>query len=91
MKKPAILPRRLQKSMKYTTVGDIVNTAARLESYDKTLGKDSPWRVLIGDTTQGYLNRQFITKKIGEADLKGKNDRIKIYRVFEEAIQQPDN
>jgi len=77
--------------MKYTTVGDIVNTAARLESYDKTLGKDSPWRVLIGDTTQGYLNRQFITKKIGEADLKGKNDRIKIYRVFEEAIQQPDN
>ncbi len=68
--------------MKYTTVGDIVNTAARLESYDKELAKESPWRVLIGDATEQYLNGQFNTKKIGEADLKGKNEKIKVYRVF---------
>jgi adenylate cyclase len=77
--------------MKYTTVGDIVNTAARLESYDKELAKGSPWRVLVGDVTQHYLNGQFNTKKIGEADLKGKNEKIKVYRVFskkKEPIQE---
>ncbi len=68
--------------MKYTTVGDIVNTAARLESYDKDLAKESPWRILIGDATHQHLNGQFYTEKIGEADLKGKNDKINVYRVF---------
>jgi adenylate cyclase len=68
--------------MKYTTVGDIVNTAARLESYDKDLARESPWRVLIGDVTRQYLNGEFYTQKIGEVDLKGKNDQIKVYRVF---------
>jgi len=68
--------------MKYTTVGDIVNTAARLESYDKNLAKESPWRVLIGDVTHQHLDGQFYTEKIGEVDLKGKNDKINVYRVF---------
>lgn len=68
--------------MKYTTVGDIVNTAARLESYDKDLGRESAWRVLVGDTTHTYLNGQFTTEKIGQADLKGKNEKIDVYRVL---------
>ncbi len=69
--------------MKYTTVGDIVNIAARLESYDKNFAKNNPWRILIGETTLGCLNGQFNTKMIGEADLKGKNKKIKIYQIFQ--------
>ena len=41
--------------MKYTTVGDTINIASRLESYDKDLGKESLCRILIGESTLRYL------------------------------------
>ena len=68
--------------MKYTTVGDVVNIAARLESYDKDLARDNPWRILIGEATLTLLNSRFNTRMIGEAGLKGKNEKINIYQVL---------
>ena len=72
--------------LKYTTVGDTVNIASRLESFDKELVDpelaDSPCRILIGETTQRYLGHQFQTKIVGEANLKGKDERVTIYRVI---------
>jgi adenylate cyclase len=72
--------------LKYTTVGDTVNIASRLESFDKELFdpdlRDSPCRILIGETTLHYLDQQFQTKKIGEANLKGKDEMVTIYRVI---------
>ena len=69
--------------MKYTTVGDNVNIAARLESYDKNLGADQPWRILIGETTYNHLpGRLFNTRFVTKADLKGINKKVSIYRVF---------
>lgn len=68
--------------LKYTTVGDTVNVAARLESYDKDLAKDSPCRILIGENTLQYLNNQFMTKRIGQVSLKGKDEKISIHRVI---------
>ncbi len=68
--------------MKYTTVGDIVNIASRLESFNKDIARKNPWRILIGKATLNYLNGQFHIQMIGEAGLKGKNEKINIYRVF---------
>ncbi|MCM2283214.1 MAG: adenylate/guanylate cyclase domain-containing protein [Desulfobacula sp.] len=68
--------------MKYTTVGDVVNIAARLESYDKDLARENPWRILIGEATLKFLNGQFNTRMIAEAGLKGRNEKINIYRVL---------
>ena len=72
--------------LKYTTVGDTVNIASRLESFDKELVDpelaDSPCRILIGETTLHYLGHQFQTKIVGEANLKGKDERVTIYRVI---------
>lgn len=68
--------------MKFTTVGDIVNIAARLESYDKDLARNNPWRVLIGEATYNHLNGQFNTHMVGKSDLKGKDEKITIYRVL---------
>jgi adenylate cyclase len=68
--------------MQYTTLGDSVNIAARLESYDKTLAKESPCRILIGESTLKYTGERFRTEKIGEAGFKGMQKRVTIYRVL---------
>jgi adenylate cyclase len=66
--------------MKYTTIGDTVNTAARLESFDKDLVlpqlATSPCRILIGDSTLQYLGEQFETLRVGDMSLKGKATKI---------------
>lgn len=68
--------------LKYTTVGDTVNIAARLESYDKEFAKEKLCRILISDTTLHYLNGQFKVEKIGEVYLKGKRKKVAIYHVL---------
>ena len=68
--------------MKYTTVGDTVNTAARLESYDKDFARESLCRILIGESTIKYLGNQFKTCRVGEGILKGKDQKITIYQLF---------
>jgi adenylate cyclase len=72
--------------LKYTTVGDTVNIASRLESFDKELIDpdlaDSPCRILIGETTLRYLDRQFQTKRVGDTNLKGKDEKVIIHRVI---------
>ena len=79
--------------LKYTTMGDTVNVASRLESFDKERFDpefaDSPCRILIGQETLRYLDHQFETKKVGSAILKGKDEEIMVYRVVGEASGQP--
>src|SRR5262249_37555762 len=78
--------------LKYTTVGDTVNTAARLES----LGQDGEGlavapgrcRILIGEATLHYLGQQFVTQQVGEMSLKGKEQKIIVHRVLGRT-QQP--
>jgi len=70
------------KRLKYTTVGDTVNIAARLESYDKDFARDSLCRILIGESTLHYLGNQFKTRRVGEGTLKGKDERITIHQVL---------
>jgi adenylate cyclase len=72
------------RRFKYTTVGDTVNIAARLEAYDKEVGKESVCRILIAESTLLYLDSRFKTEKIGEVSLKGKDERITVYRVLGE-------
>jgi adenylate cyclase len=75
-----------KQRLKYTTIGDTVNTGARLESFDKDLVDPyftkSPCRVLISETTYNCLGDQFITKRIGEVSVKGKEQKVSVYRVL---------
>jgi adenylate cyclase len=72
--------------LKFTTIGDAVNTAARLESLEHvpqdSLTEEEPCRILIGETTHAYLNGQWETQTMGEIKLKGKEHRIKVYQVL---------
>jgi len=82
---PAVAgPLGSSERMKYTTVGDTVNTASRLESYDKALAKAVTCRILIGESTLRYLGHRFKTERIGEVNLKGKEEKTTVYRVLGE-------
>jgi adenylate cyclase len=75
--------------MKYAAVGDAVNTAARLESFDKEGFEQDPssFRVLIGQATLERLGGRFETRCLGDHLLKGKGARVTIHRVFGRAAQ----
>ena len=78
--------------LKYTTVGDTVNTAARLESLAQDgdgLGvAPGQCRILIGEATLHYLGQQFVTQRVGDVSLKGKEQKIIVHRVLGRT-QQP--
>jgi adenylate cyclase len=69
----------------YAVVGDTMNTASRLESFDKDYfapdAETRPCRTIIGEPTLAYLGDEFDTVRIGEVSLKGKAQLVGIYRL----------
>lgn len=66
----------------YAVLGDTVNTASRLESFDKTIEPDNFCRILIGESTLKLIRGHPLkTEPVGEVNLKGKQSQITIYRV----------
>lgn len=73
----------------YTVIGDSVNTASRLESFEKDatdpILKDDNCRVLISSSTQLYLGSEFSLVPVGAISLKGKSEKVTVYRVLEKS------
>ncbi|MBW2044038.1 MAG: adenylate/guanylate cyclase domain-containing protein [Deltaproteobacteria bacterium] len=65
-------PRR----MDYTVIGDVVNTASRLEKMAK------PNQILIGEGTFECVKDKFRIKKVGEKSVKGKKQSVTVYEVL---------
>ncbi len=77
----------------YVVVGDTLNTASRLESFDKDVYPPDPLtqpcRILIGASTLEHVADVFDTEWLAEAHLKGKQQLVAIYRVLGERKQEP--
>jgi len=67
--------------LKYTTVGDTVNTAARLESFEKDGAGDDLCRVLIADATLALLQGQFESREVGRFRLRGKANEVVVHQI----------
>jgi adenylate cyclase len=75
------------KRMKYTTVGDTINIAARLESFDKSsfgegTGSEEDCRILIAESTWRLVKERFVAEPVGELSLKGKFERTSVFRII---------
>ena len=73
--------------LEYTVIGDTVNTASRLESYDKDVMPPDfaadGCRVLIGQDTLDLLPAgEYLTREVGSIGLKGKRQRVTIHGVI---------
>jgi len=72
----------------YAVVGDVVNTAARLEAYDKSLADPDKeplrCRILIGSPTHDLLDSSFSTREIGLLEVKGKVNKVPVFQVLGE-------
>jgi class 3 adenylate cyclase len=73
-------------SLKFTSVGDTVNTAARLEAFDKQHFMDESHdvasRVLVSEEAWRRTRGEFEVQELGAHSLKGKRAPLKIYRVI---------
>lgn len=72
----------------YAVLGDAVNTASRLESYDKSLADPDTLpnrcRILIGASTHALLGDKFISREIGLLEVKGKANKVPVFQILEE-------
>ena len=64
-----------------------MNTASRLESFEKDSTdpnlRDDNCRILISDATQLYLGDEFELVPVGAISLKGKSEKVTVFRVLE--------
>jgi len=68
--------------MKYTTIGDVVNTAARLETYGKEIPADlvDPYcQIMVAASTVALLEGEFQFQRVGSLQLKGKSEAVVAY------------
>jgi len=64
----------------YTVIGDVVNTASRIEAMNKTLGTV----FIVSEATAAKVEDRFVLKDIGEIEVRGRSEGIRIFEVSDE-------
>ncbi len=77
-----------KERLEYGVIGDSVNIASRLESCQKDR-QSSDCRILIAYETLVHLKGQFQVESWGQLELKGKQQKIDVYRVVGRLAQNP--
>ena len=70
--------------MKYTTIGDVINTAARLEGYGKEIPEkfiDPYCQIMVAASTVEQLPDDFNFEAVGTLQLKGKSQGVEVFAL----------
>jgi adenylate cyclase len=65
------------RRLDYTVIGDVVNTAQRLQS------AAAPGQIVINETSYLKVKESFNCRKVGEVNMKNKSKPVVIYEVME--------
>lgn len=72
--------------MDFTSIGDTVNLAARLEGANKAYGSKS----IISEAVYSRLNDTFICRELDFITVKGKTEPVRIYEILQEKNKSTD-
>jgi len=79
--------------MKYTTIGDVVNTAARLESYGKEIPEhlvDPYCQIMVAASTVEQLEPGFHLEPVGSLQLKGKSQAVDVFALIGDPVARTE-
>ena len=65
------------RRLDYTVIGDVVNTAQRLQS------AAAPGQIMINENTYEKVKESFSCRKVGEVSLKNKITPMSVYEVMD--------
>jgi adenylate cyclase len=68
----------------YTVLGDAVNLCARLEEANKQFGTE----IIISETTFLELPEDFVTRPLGELQVRGRSESVTVYELLAESDRE---